>query len=311
MRYLRFLLILMGLWLILFDDIGRMVGLPTLTPHAYIIMAACVVFPLLFPAPAGNTRFATFAVSVLALLLAHVWNGSVPSENNLILIASEVAAIGLTIFLASLLGAQIGAIQQVFTDLGLSQVHNVETFEAGQQAIYREIRWARRSQQPMALLAISINPASIERLITQSNRQALTHRLVREAQSEVWRTYAMTQVAKLLVAELDDSAIVTQRRHYFVIALSGTSREQSSAVVEQLQTASNAKLDIQLDIGVAVFPDDAITFELLLECAEAAMTGTAQGVFPGVGLRTDAVSGKLEASDVSDVRKKEEITSPV
>src|SRR5690606_35829403 len=114
----------------------------------------------------------------LALLLLHVWNGSVLGENNLLTVATEVAAIGLTIVLASTLGAQISAIQQVFTDLGLSQLHNqVETFEAGQQAIYREIRWARRSQQPIALLAISINHASIERLIAQDNKRGLTHRL--------------------------------------------------------------------------------------------------------------------------------------
>ncbi len=312
MRYLRFLLILMGLWIILLDNIGGMAGVPTLTPYAYIVVAACAIFPLLFPTTAGNTRFATFAVSVLALLLLHVWNGSVLGENNLLTVATEVAAIGLTIVLASTLGAQISAIQQVFTDLGLSQLHNqVETFEAGQQAIYREIRWARRSQQPIALLAISINHASIERLIAQDNKRGLTHRLVREAQSEVWRTYAMTQVAKLLVAELDDSAIVTQRRHYFVIALSGANREQSSPVVEQLQTSANAKLDIQLDIGVAIFPDDAVTFELLLERAEAAMTGTANAVSPGIALRADAATEKRGASDVSDVRKKEEITSPV
>jgi hypothetical protein len=310
MRHLRFLLILMGLWIILFDDIGRMVGIPALTPYASMIVTACAVFPLLFPATARSARFAMFTVAVLSLLLLYVWQGRALHETNLLVVTVEVAVIGLTIVLASTVGAQINGIQQALIDLGLGQLQNeVESFEAGQQAIYREIRWARRSQQPMALLAISISDQSIERLLDQKSKPGLTHKLVREAQGEVWRSYAMTQVAKLLLAELDDTAIVAKRRHYFVVALPGADREQSSARAERIKTISDIKLETKLNIGVAVFPNDAVTFESLLERAEAAMTG--MDAAPGIVLRPEAANGNRAASDMSDVRKKDEITSPV
>jgi hypothetical protein len=44
-------------------------------------------------------------------------------------------------------------------------------------------------------------------------------------------------------------------------------------VVQRLEGAAAARLGLEIQVGTAVFPDEAVTFETLLERAEARMFG--------------------------------------
>lgn len=281
MKYLRYLLILMGLWVMLVSNMGDWLGAPALTLYAYLILAVCAALPILFPPVNRASPFVLFSAAVVFLIGLRALGGYDLDQRGLQVIAVEVVAIGVTILLATLAGAQINAVQSLFDSLGVSKLQQpVGTFDEGQHAIYREVRWARRYQRHLALLAISINADSLERLLGRQNRETLAHRLAKEAQSEIWHAYALNQLAKLLTDELGDNAIITRRRQHFVVVLAETDAEQVTPIVERLRELSDTGLGLKLDVGVAVFPDEAVTFEALLQQAETLMAGTQPAPLP-------------------------------
>ena len=311
MRTLRYLLILMGLWVFLVDDIGEALGVASLSPYAYMIMIACAILPILYPSARRSSSLAIFSTAVLLLIILKAWSGGSIDAASLPRMAVETGAIGLTIILANMLGSEINAIQQIFADAGLSKLQkNVESFDAGQPSIYREIRWARRYQRNVALLAISINDNSLERLLGQSRQRELAHRLMKGVQSEVWRIYAFSQLAKLLVDEFGDSAIITQRKEHFVVLVAEVDREQSHAIVERLKATSEGRLGVTLDIGAAIFPDEAVTFEMLLQRAEAAMAGMIDDSSPSIMFGVEAPQTNSVSVNLSEVRANDGAMSP-
>ena len=312
MRYSRYLLILMGVWLFLVDDIAGMVGLNELTPYAYILILACAVVPFLFPPDNHASTLVTFLTAVALLILLEVWGGFLSGSSNLLVIGVEISAIGLTLILASILGVQINAVQEVHANLGIGTLQkNVELFETGQGYLYREIRRARRYQRHAALLAISPSEASLQLLLAYSDKRKPTHQLIKNVQSEVWRKQALIQLAKLLVNEFGDSAIITQREEHFIVLFAEVGRAQCNVVVQQLQEAAQEKLGINLNIGVAIFPEEAVTFEMMLERAEAAMTGLVS--HPGRGFMYEMPTSQPNSADLTlvAVNSNDETKSPV
>lgn len=310
MRAIRYLLILMGLWVFLVDDVGQALGVASLSPYAYMIMIACAILPILYPTK-GISSLAVLSTSVVLLIGLKVWNGGTIDAESLPRMAVETGAIGLTIILANLLGTQVNAIQQIFEDAGLSKLQkNVDSFDAGQTSIYREIRWSRRYHRSATLLAVSIDGDSLEKLLEQSRKRDLTHRLMNVMQREVWRTYALSQLAKLLVDELGDSAIITQRKEHFVILLAEVDREQSHDIVARLKTKAEEKLGVRLNIGAALFPDEEVTFEMLLVRAEAAMLAPTDESSPSMVFAPAVVQAEPVAANLSEVRANDEAMSP-
>lgn len=313
MKYLRYLLILMGLWVIWVGDMGSWSGLLALTPYAYLIIAFCAVLPILFPPVNRSSPFVLFSGAVVLLIALRAWGGYDLDQADLRVIVVEVVAIGVTILLATLVGAQINAIQELFSSLGMSKLQkHVGTFDEGQHAIYREVRWARRYQRHLALLAISINADSLQRLLERQTKTNLAHRLAKEAQREIWRTYALNQLAKLLVDDLGDNAIVTRRREHFVVVLTEEG-EQVAATVERLKQLSEAGLGLKLDIGIAIFPDEAVTFEALLQQAEAVMAGTppAPTLSPRSPTGAEAPKAAVVVSSRQEIRAPDEVIPSV
>ena len=96
-------------------------------------------------------------------------------------------------------------------------------------------------------------------------------RVIDDMQRELVEKYVLARTARLLRDRLEDSAIVTQRNNHFVVLLPETPWEELPAVLRTLDNAAQEQLGLTLSIGVATFPDQAITLEGLLEQAEADM----------------------------------------
>lgn len=314
MKYLRYLLILMGLWIILVGSLGSWSGVTSLTPYAYLIIGVCAIFPILFPPVDRGYPFVLFSAALVLLLALRAWGGYGLEQTDLQLLVMETGAIGVTTLLATLIGAQLKAVQDLFESLSINKLQkHVDTFDEGQQAIYREVRWARRYQRRLALLAISINTDSLETLLGRQNKMTLMHRLAQEAQSEIWHTYALNRLAQLLVNELGDNAIITRRREHFVV-LTEAEGEQATSTIERLRGLSGAELGIKLDIGVAIFPDEAVTFEALLQQAEALMGKTVVTPTPNPSNPisvADTSKSVVMVSNRQEIRATDEVISSV
>ena len=92
-----------------------------------------------------------------------------------------------------------------------------------------------------------------------------------EAQDEIINEYVSARVADLLVKELHNSDIILQRDEHFVTLLPETDRETAVKVIKRIEKAAKEKLNLDLQIGYSTFPDEAVTFETLLDNAETRM----------------------------------------
>ena len=151
--------------------------------------------------------------------------------------------------------------EEVLDEFGAgSEDERVDSFEEGQEEIYREVRRARRHEHPVTLMALSVSGAD-----------APVHRLMQEMQREVTEKFAAARGAKLLLHETDAAAVVTRRNDHFVVLLPHAGAVAARHVADRLTAAATERWGLELRSGIATFPDQEVTFEGLLERAESAL----------------------------------------
>ncbi|MDH4187387.1 MAG: hypothetical protein OEV08_10340, partial [Nitrospira sp.] len=133
-----------------------------------------------------------------------------------------------------------------------------EPFSTGQGEMYREVRRARHHQRPLTLMAIGVEERSI--------RVALD-RMVQEVQQAMMKQYVLSGVARTLCDELEDYSIIAQRNDHFLALLPEVTPGKSRDLIERLRRAVSEQVGVALQIGIASFPEDAVTFESLVEKA--------------------------------------------
>jgi GGDEF domain-containing protein len=258
------------IWFFFLYNLERFGEPLNIATFVYIFAAFSAVFIILVPAFQRIPMYWAFLVALPPYFVLKFALGYQIDVAHLAITVTEVAAIWLTIVLVRDLGKRLALIGETIADLTLGQLTDrTESFEAGQGLIYREIRRARRYRRPATLLAISPEVASLDLTL---------NRFIQDLQREIIHQYVAVRVARMLMEELHDSDVITRRNSHFVALLPETSREDVDEIICQLEAAAEEKLGLKLKIGLATFPDEAVTFETLLENAEAKMQQAAAEV---------------------------------
>lgn len=182
--------------------------------------------------------------------------GEVPLQEFL-----SLAYVSGAVVLANRTGRKMLAFEEVLDEFGAgSEDERVDSFEEGQEEIYREVRRARRHDHPVTLMALSVSGAD-----------APVHRLMQEMQREVTEKFAAGRVAKLLLHETDAAAVVTRRNDHFVVLLPHTGAIGAQHMAQRLAATAAERWNLELSSGLATFPDQEVTFSGLLERAELAL----------------------------------------
>lgn len=274
MTQLRYLFAFATVWFFGLYNIERLAAPINIASFVYVFVAASALLIILLPRLQKLPRHWLAALVLVIFLGLKLQLGYGIIGQQLPLTVTEICAIGVTIFLALQIGQRLEELRAVVTNLTIGQAGaGTQPFEEGQGQIYREIRRARRHQRPATLLAISIaedvTGASTERF----NQDVPLRRFINEIQQELVDKYTQTRVAELLIDQFEDSAVITKRDDHFVTLLPETNHEEAAEIINQLQNTLTEKMGLQLKVGVSTFPDEAVTFENLLERAEAKMTG--------------------------------------
>lgn len=176
---------------------------------------------------------------------------------------TEICAIGITVLITGNIGRHLLDLREAISSIAINRMGKGSVpFDVGQSQIYREIRRARAHHKNASLLAIKINEQSMRHSV---------HRFIEEVQREIVKHYVKARVSNLLLDELNSTDIVAQSNNHFVVLLPETDKDQSQKVVQRIKGVACEKLDLVLEIGVSTFPDEALTFERLVEIAEQQM----------------------------------------
>ena len=271
MRRLQIAIMVLIGWLFFFYNIERLSEPINIASFVYVLVALSCIFVILTPAYRLQLHW-IFAGIVPIYIILKIYFGYPFFGRNLPITVTEFVAIGVTLVLSHMVMQGVAGAREAIAELTLSQLREGSPFAAGQSLIYREIRRARLNDRPLALLAISPEKDSLA---------VAVDRFVKEAQEEIMKRYVDARIASMLLDELQEFNIVTQRNDHFIALLAETSAENVERTIKQLRAASADKLGVQLKIGHALFPSEAVTFEQLVTSAERRM------VEPDYSLRAD------------------------
>ena len=264
MKNLRFWVITTLGWFFLLYNIERISEPINIASFVYVLTVVFAILIIILPWFQRIPLLGLLALPLPLFFGLKIWFGYQIGNQNLPVTITEICFIGLTAIFARRIGLGLEEFNEAGINLLL--VDNIkrraQPFETGQAEIYREIHRARRYHRPLSLLAVSATDPSVKFSLD---------RLRQEVQDNLVKNYVSAGLAEMLLEEMYDSDIITQREDHFIILLPEITRKNISEVVRKLEFAAKEKLGLELTFGVSTFPDEEITFERLLDRAEADM----------------------------------------
>ncbi len=260
---MRFLVAILILWLLFFYNIERLSRPINISSSAYLFVPVIVLATVLIPRLRTIPLWAILIAPIPVFLGLKVLEGSPVWGRDLPLTVTEISSIVIATILARWVSMGVAEFESAVAHITIGQMGRLpEQFSTGQGEIYREVRRARNYQRPLALMAIGVEEESI---------QVALDRIVQEVQQAMMRQYVLSGVSKTLVDELEDYNIIAQSNHHFIVLMPEMTSEKLPDVILRLRRIVGEKVGVKLQIGTAAFPDDAITFDSLVEKAVAKM----------------------------------------
>lgn len=263
MKRLHYWLIVISAWFFLLYNIERLSQPVNLASFVYIYTAVWAVLLLMIPPLYRLPLYWPFILALPPYFVVKNQLGYHFTGAMLPITITEIVAIGLTIILIGQMARGLDELRKAVINITIAPLNRgTYLFEEGQGRIYREIRRARHYHRPAALLAISVDNGSYERSLDK---------FTAELQEALLQEYVNARIANFLISELQDYAVITRRDDHFITLLPEAGHENIVTTINELQAAAEEKLGLKIHIGCATFPDEAVTFERLLERAETKM----------------------------------------
>lgn len=265
MKSLRFWIITLILWLIFFFNIERINSPINIRAYTYIFVTGMVVMTLILP----RLQRIPFFVLLVTPIPVYLWLKATAEKGdwfaNLIqgyalpLTITQVAAIILTGLLARQILRALQEFEEVINHITFGHIGKLpQPFSEGQSAMYREVKRSRRYHRPLAVIALKVKENDIQLAIPK---------MVQEVQQTMMRQYVMAGISRILDDNMHDFDTIALRDNNFILVLPEIAPDEANCIANKLEDAVKEKMKINLQVGTAVFPDEAMTFESLVELA--------------------------------------------
>jgi GGDEF domain-containing protein len=262
---MRFLVAVLIIWLFLFYNIERLSEPVDIAGVAYTFVPLTALVTLLVPRLRKVPVWALLGVPIPVFLLLKAWGGYRVWGTAMPLTVTEICVIAVTTILARWASNGVSEFESAIAHITIGQVDTLpEPFSKGQAEMYREMRRARHHQRPLALMAVGVEEESI---------QVALDRMVQEVQQAMMKQYVLSDVARTLCDELEDYNTIAQKSDHFLILLPEVTSEQLGDLASRLHKIVSERVGVISQVGTASFPEDALTFESLVEKAVEEMNG--------------------------------------
>ncbi|RME76991.1 MAG: hypothetical protein D6784_04655 [Chloroflexi bacterium] len=236
----------------------------------YIFVITSALVPLLFPRL--NRR--TFAVVLAAIAGSFLvnwyldpdWERTVAAEfvhlnAAVVLLLLQISMIVVTGLLVRQIANSLIEFEDVIAQIIYSHLGGpARPFDEEQSVMYREVRRAVRYGRPLAVVAVTVDEASLSGAVP---------RIVEEIQQAMLKEFTLAKIAGLLTENTFDCDIVALSGNNFIVLLPEASAQDVPKITRRLEAAVQQKLGIAVKTGTATLPDEATTFDRLIELAMA------------------------------------------
>jgi GGDEF domain-containing protein len=284
MKRLRFWIAILSIWLVFFFNIERIffdVEFNIIRSHTYIFVVAITLATFLLP------RLKTFYYSLLlagvASLFLVVWYRNPNWGRNVsasfshlnataLLTLIQVNAIVLTGLVARQITYGLSEFEDVIANIAFGHIgKRPGSFSKEQSVMYREVKRARRYERPLAVMALSIDKEFFDAPIPK---------IVEDVQQAMMKEYTLAGISRVLDDSLQSFDTIALRDNCFIVVLPETTLDQIPQIGQRLEMEIKDRTGIQVGIGAASFPKEAMTFESLIELAMANAKQTGQTRIP-------------------------------
>jgi len=265
MKRMRLLVAILIIWLFLFYNIERLSRPINITTVAYVFLPLVALPTILVPRLRKVPLWVVLVVPVSLFLALKVWVGFPVWGLALPLTVTEICIIEVTAILTRWVSNGVAELEDVVARITIGFVERLpEPFSKGQAQMYREMSRARHYQRPLALMAVGVDEKSIN---------VALDRLVQEVQQAMMKQYVLSDVARTLCDELEEYNIIARSNDHFLALLPEMTPEELADLAGHLRQSVAEEVGVTLQIGTASFPQDALTFESLVEKAVKNMDG--------------------------------------
>lgn len=265
MKRLRFWTAILIIWLIFFFNIERIGSPVNIRNYTYIfvaiVAAATLILPRIRQLPLVLLVFTPVPLFLVlkAFLEKGDWHANLLAGYSLPLTVTQASAIILTGLLARQITHALWEFEYTIAGITFSHLGKIpKPFSEGQGVMYREVKRARRYQRPLAVIALKVDDSTIKLMVPE---------IVQQVQHAMMREFVLANIARILDDNMFEFDTIALRGNSFVLVLPEVVNQEVPLIIQRLEKTVKEKLNVKLQVGAATLPDDAITFESLVEMA--------------------------------------------
>lgn len=267
MKSLRWWITILIVWLIFFFNIERITSPVNIRSYTYIYVAIVAALALVLPRLPRLPFLVLLIIPIpvflffKALIERGDWHYNLLAGYALPLTVTQISAIVLTGLLARQIHKGLAEFEGTITHITFNHVGKLpESFSEAQGPMYREVKRARRYQRPLTVIALKVDNQAVQAALPQ---------IVKDVQQAMMQQFVLAGIAHVLDDNMHDFDTIALRGNDFIIVLPELSAEEAPLVAQRLEKVVKEKMNINPQIGTASFPNEAVTFESLIELAVA------------------------------------------
>ena len=238
-------------------------GRPIINFASYFYLAVIVAVPvtLFFPSISRVSVYVPLLVwAGVYLVLLQIINRSYSANTEeLPVIVLEFLFLEGGVWFAHQLSMQISHAESVMDALALSAFPNrANDIDSENQRIKIELTRSRRYHRPLSLLVIE----------SESEDEKTTREMLKSIQHDLLNRFTSARVGQIIDDRIRQTDLVLRdRRGRFIILCPETDLEDASLLAKRIAQAVKERTSLRVLWGVAAFPEEALTFDDLLQKA--------------------------------------------
>lgn len=241
------------------DNVDR----PIINFASYFYLAVLVAFPvtLFFPSITNVSPYIPMLIwAGIYMVILQVLDRSTSTKAiEFAVIIIEFILLELGVWLAYRLAIQIGQAESIMDTLALGAFPSrARTIEQEHQQIKKEFARSRRYDRPLSLVVIEAEPEN----------QAGTTELLRNIQDDLHHRFRSARVGQVIDEYTRQTDLILKdHRGRFIILCPETDYRIVALLADRLARNIKERTGLNIHCAVASFPDDALSFDDLVEKA--------------------------------------------
>lgn len=247
-------------------------GRPIINFASYFYLAVIVAVPvtLFFPSISRVSVYVPLLVwaGVYLVLLQIINRNYSANQGELPVIVLEFLLLEGGVWFAHQLALQISHAESVMDALALSAFPNrANDIDSENQRIKIELTRSRRYHRPLSLVVIE----------SESEDEKTTREMLKSIQHDLLNRFTSARVGQIIDDRIRQTDLVLRdRRGRFIILCPETDLENASLLAGRIAQAVKERTSLKVLWGAAAFPEEALTFDDLLQKARERLIDSIQ-----------------------------------